>query len=37
VCAVDRDLTAEELAVIERMSAQVKALSTKIVDASEEE
>jgi hypothetical protein len=37
VCTVDRDLTAEELAVVEAMSVQVKALSTKITEPGDEE
>ena len=37
VCAVDRDLTAQELPVIEGMSIQVKALASKVTDSGDEE
>jgi len=37
VCAVDRDLTAQELPVIESMSVQVKGLASRIIETGDEE
>ena len=36
VCSVDRDLTAQELSVVEGMSVQVKALASKVTDSGDE-